>query len=45
MRHLEIFDFVLSPEEMNRISALDRGERLIDPWFGPRWEAGSNAAG
>lgn len=36
--NLEIFDFVLSDEEMRRISDLDRGRRLIDPPSAPDWE-------
>lgn len=35
--NFEIFDFALSSEEMQRISALDRRERLIDPDFAPDW--------
>ena len=36
--NLEIFDFVLSEEEMRRISELDRGRRLINPPIAPDWE-------
>ena len=36
--NLEIFDFVLSDEEMRRISELDRGRRLINPPIAPEWE-------
>lgn len=36
--NLEVFDFVLSDEEMRRIHALDRGRRLIDPGIAPDWE-------
>lgn len=36
--NFEIFDFELTDEQMERIDALDRGERLIDPGFGPDWE-------
>lgn len=36
--NLEIFDFVLSEEEMSRIFALDRGRRFIDPGTAPDWE-------
>jgi diketogulonate reductase-like aldo/keto reductase len=43
--NFDIFDFELSREEMSRISSLARGERLIDPSFAPRWEAGSSPAG
>lgn len=34
----EIFDFTLTNEEMATIHALARGERLIDPEFGPDWD-------
>ena len=37
-RNLDVFDFELSEEEMQRIHALDRGERVIDPPFAPDWE-------
>ncbi len=33
-----IFDFELSDDEREEISALDRGERLFDPPFAPAWE-------
>jgi 2,5-diketo-D-gluconate reductase B len=36
--NLDVFDFVLSEEEMQRIFALDRGRRLIDPGTAPNWE-------
>ena len=36
--NLEIFDFELSDDEMERIFALDRGQRLIDPDHAPEWE-------
>ena len=29
--NLAIFDFTLSPEEMERVAALERGERTVDP--------------
>ncbi len=38
--NLEIFDFELSDEEMARIFALSRGERMIDPEDGPEWDKG-----
>lgn len=37
-QNFDVFDFELSDGEMERISSLDRGERLIDPDFGPDWE-------
>jgi 2,5-diketo-D-gluconate reductase B len=37
-RNLRIFDFALSEEEMARVAALDRGERLVDPGDGRDWE-------
>jgi 2,5-diketo-D-gluconate reductase B len=36
--NLEVFDFVLSDEEMQQIFALDRGRRLINPGMAPDWE-------
>jgi 2,5-diketo-D-gluconate reductase B len=36
--NLEILDFELDDEEMERIGALDRGARLVDPDFAPDWE-------
>ena len=36
--NLAIFDFSLTDEEMARIHGLARGERLIDPDFGPSWD-------
>jgi len=36
--NIDIFDFALTQEEMTRISALARGERLIDPDFAPKWD-------
>ena len=36
--NLAVFDFELTGEEMDRLFALDRGERLIDPNWGPDWE-------
>ncbi len=35
----EIFDFELSDDEMERIYALARGERIVDPDFAPEWES------
>lgn len=36
--NLAVFDFSLTDEEMTRIHGLARGERLIDPDFGPVWD-------
>jgi 2,5-diketo-D-gluconate reductase B len=36
--NLAIFDFSLTDEEMARVHGLARGERLIDPDFGPVWD-------
>ena len=36
-QNIDIFDFLLSEEEMVDIAALARGERLIDPEFAPNW--------
>jgi 2,5-diketo-D-gluconate reductase B len=36
--NLAVFDFRLDEEEMARISALARGERLIAPAFAPAWD-------
>lgn len=35
--NIDIFDFMLSEEEMVDVAALARGERLIDPEFAPTW--------
>lgn len=36
--NLDIFDFELSPEEMQSVHALARGQRLISPRFAPKWD-------
>ena len=36
--NVEVFDFALSDDEMARVDALERGERLIDPGGGPDWD-------
>lgn len=36
--NFDVFDFSLSSEEMNRISGLDRGRRIIDPLHAPAWD-------
>jgi len=38
--NLDIFDFSLSDEEMERIFALGGEERIIDPSWAPEWERG-----
>jgi len=35
--NIDIFDFLLSEDEMVDIAALARGERIIDPEFAPNW--------
>jgi len=42
--NIDIFDFSLSKEEMERISALRGEERLIDPEWAPEWERPQSAA-
>lgn len=37
--NLDIFDFGLSEHERERIDALDRGDRQVDPDFAPDWAA------
>jgi len=37
--NLDVFDFQLSDNEMERIRSLSRRERLIDPSFAPAWES------
>jgi 2,5-diketo-D-gluconate reductase B len=36
--NFDIFDFSLSVEEMEKIHGLERGERMIQPDFGPEWD-------
>jgi len=36
--NLQVFDFHLADHEIQRISGLDRGQRLVDPDFAPDWE-------
>ncbi|MBW3576734.1 MAG: aldo/keto reductase [Actinobacteria bacterium] len=36
--NVDVWDFGLSDDEMQRIDALQRGQRLIDPGFAPEWE-------
>ena len=35
--NLDIFDFELDAAEANRITSLERGQRLIDPEWAPEW--------
>lgn len=37
--NFDIFDFELSGDEMERIAGLARGERIINPEWGPFWES------
>jgi 2,5-diketo-D-gluconate reductase B len=37
-QNLDVFDFELTTEDKRAILELDRGQRLIDPDFAPRWE-------
>jgi 2,5-diketo-D-gluconate reductase B len=39
VENFEVFDFELTDDERVRIEALGRDERLIDPGFGPDWNA------
>jgi 2,5-diketo-D-gluconate reductase B len=39
VENFEVFDFELTDEEQERIEALPKGERIIDPGFGPDWDA------
>jgi 2,5-diketo-D-gluconate reductase B len=39
VENFEVFDFSLSDEERERIDALPKNDRQIDPDFGPDWEA------
>jgi 2,5-diketo-D-gluconate reductase B len=36
--NFEVFDFALAEEEMDAISALARGMRMVDPAWAPAWE-------
>jgi len=36
--NFQIFDFELSADDMATINGLARGERMIDPEFGPEWD-------
>lgn len=35
--NLEVFDFELSADEMEQVSALESGKRILDPGFAPDW--------
>lgn len=37
--NFDIFDFVLSDDEVARIDALDSGERIVEPEWSPDWDA------
>ncbi len=37
-QNFDVFDFELSEEEMERISALNKGKRLISPSWAPEWD-------
>jgi 2,5-diketo-D-gluconate reductase B len=39
VENFEVFDFALTDEERERIDALPKDDRQIDPDFGPDWEA------
>jgi 2,5-diketo-D-gluconate reductase B len=39
VENFEVFDFSLSDEERERIDALPKNDRQIDPDFGPDWDA------
>ena len=39
VENFEVFDFELTEEERGRIDALPKDERVIDPSFGPDWDA------
>jgi|AntRauMinimDraft_2_1070382.scaffolds.fasta_scaffold00001_117 2,5-diketo-D-gluconate reductase B len=36
--NLDVFDFELSEEEMEKVSKLAEGDRKVDPDFGPEWD-------
>lgn len=37
--NMDIFDFILLPEEMDAIAALGGDRRLVDPAWAPQWDA------
>lgn len=37
-QNLDIFDFKLSEEDMEKIESLSRGERKVNPSFAPEWD-------
>jgi 2,5-diketo-D-gluconate reductase B len=39
VENFEVFDFELTDDERGRIEALRKDERIIDPGFGPDWDA------
>lgn len=36
--NMEIFDFEMDPADLDKVSGLDRNQRLIDPDFAPEWD-------
>ena len=36
-QNFDIFDFELSEDEMNEVSSLGRGDRIVNPSWGPDW--------
>jgi 2,5-diketo-D-gluconate reductase B len=39
VENFEVFDFELTPEDRERIDALPKDDRQVDPDFGPDWDA------
>jgi 2,5-diketo-D-gluconate reductase B len=39
VENFEVFDFELTDDERERIEALPKDDRIIDPGFGPDWDA------
>jgi 2,5-diketo-D-gluconate reductase B len=39
VENFEVFDFELTDDERAAIDGLPKGERIIDPGFGPDWDA------
>ena len=36
--NLDVFDFELDDDERDRIAALERGQRTVDPPWAPAWD-------